>query len=283
MIDGMRALKERGFKVRTEQITALPTGATQVETATNLDADLGLVRLNVQLRPDIAWASTFAPYKGTKLGQYCERFGFYNGDNSDVPDTFFERSVLKFLNHWVGPGLEQIKDNPSVWLSSADLETYCDRNRELRNHFNFFCLVPQGDKLAESYLRSRAPFSYERLGRETEQHLNRLAEQGDSKAREILANIANLRIQSVKIVEEAGKDPSINTNGEIFALMPYFGTLPKSPLAVRRALSYSKREGLTSKVLSTAIRHHLYEEVLYDVGGVLRNRAVVHERYPSKV
>jgi len=146
MINGMKAVKDRSLKVRTEQITGLPYGATPIETDINLNADLGLVKLNVQLQPDIAWASTLAPYKGTKLGQYCERFGFYNGDNSDVPDTFFDRSVLRFLKNWVGPTLEKLKDNPLVWLSPSDLERYRDQNAELRRHFNFFCLVPQGDR-----------------------------------------------------------------------------------------------------------------------------------------
>jgi len=133
------------------------------------------------------------------------------------------------------------------------------------------------------FLKEIEPFSYERLGRETEQHLNCLAEQGDSKARVILENIANLKKQSNRIVDEVSRDSNTKVNGEISALMPYFGALPKSYLAVGRAIRYSAEKGLTSNVLSTAIRHHLYEEVLYDTNRPSQDSPVVHERYPAKV
>ena len=51
MFDGMRNLRERGFRVRTEQITALPYGATSKPSPINIDADLELVELNVMLKP----------------------------------------------------------------------------------------------------------------------------------------------------------------------------------------------------------------------------------------
>ncbi len=283
MINGTKALKDRAFRFRTEQITALPYGATKERTDTNLDADIGLIKLNLKLQPDIAWASTLAPYKGTKLGQYCEKFGFYKGDNSDVPDTFFERSVLRFVKDWVGPKLEQLKNDASVWLSPDDLETYREQNRELRRHFNFFCCVPQGDKLASSYLKSVQPFSYDRLGRETESHLITLADQGDIKAKALLQNIASLRQDSGRIVQKASAGLDVHLNGEIPSLMPYFGALPKSALAVSRAIRYSAGKGLTPNVLSTAIRHHLYEEVLYHTGkSSEEDRLIVNERYPAK-
>ncbi|MEK6850869.1 MAG: cobalamin-dependent protein, partial [Nanoarchaeota archaeon] len=125
MYKGMRDIIDRGLRVRTEQITALPYGATTIPTVMNLEADLQLIELNVDLRrktggPTMAWASTLAPYKGTKLGEYCKKYGHYNGNNSDVPDTFFERSVMRFPNQWVGIHLDKLKDNPNFWLDEGE-------------------------------------------------------------------------------------------------------------------------------------------------------------------
>jgi len=95
MFNGMKEVRSRGFKVRTEQITGLPYGATSKQTPVNLDADLGLVELNVKLReetggPDIAWASTLAPYAGTKLGIYCREHGHYKGNKKLLLANFLQ-------------------------------------------------------------------------------------------------------------------------------------------------------------------------------------------------
>lgn len=286
MFDGMKAAIERGFKVRTEQITGLPYGATSKRTPINLEADLQLIELNVKLReqtggPTMAWASTLAPYKGTKLGAYCERFGHYTGDNSDVPDTFFERSVLRFPREWVGLELEERKKEPGVWLHPDELELYRDRNRELRTHFNTFCLVPEGHELARRYLTSPLPFSYERLGKETKKQLISLAERGNKRAEQILINLTNVE---KKIAEKSQKrKEKINLNGEFGSLAPYFAILPKAELAIDRALRYAaETEGLSPRILSRAVRHHLYDNVLYEVGEGSQ-RSLERERYPSKI
>jgi len=288
MYDGMKDIIGRGLKVRTEQITGLPYGATTERTAMNLEADLQLVELNVDLRkktggPNMAWASTLAPYKRTKLGSYCEEKGHYSGDNSDVPDTFFDKSVLKFPKEWVGPRLEQLKFSPSIWLDSGDLERYRDQNAELRRIFNFVTLVPEGHKLARNYLTSEEPFSYERLGRETEEHLLLLSMSQNQDAAEMLANISSIRkfASNGKVPKEFKK--SVNN------LAPYFASIPKPELAIERAISYAQKKEnnyeLTPNILSTAIRHHLYDEVLYAVNQPLvkSERIIVDERYPAKV
>ena len=261
MFTGMQALMERGFKVRTEQISGLPYGATTHPTAMNLDADLALVELNVRLRketggPTMAWASTLAPYARTKLGSYCEQYGHYSGDNHDVPDTFFERSVLRFPQEWIGPKLEQRKQDPQIWLPDSELERYRDQNAELRRLFNFFTLVPEGHKLAERYLKNTDSFSYERLSRETETHLRTLP---DQEAHMQLAHITSFRNRCSSLATTPEEEQCIHT------LAPYFGCLPKGERAAERFLHYARSKGgLTSKNLSTATRHHLYEEVLYE-------------------
>ncbi len=261
MFMGMQALMERGFKVRTEQISGLPYGATSHPTVMNLDADLALIELNVRLRketkgPTMAWASTLAPYARTKLGSYCEQYGHYSGDNHDVPDTFFERSVLRFPKEWIGPKLAQFKKDTQLWLPENELERYRDQNAELRRLFNFFTLVPEGHKLAHQYLTSSEPFSYERLSRETETHLSSLS---DPEAHDHLRTITTFRAHCSSLAANPEEEQCIRT------LAPYFGCLPKGEHAAERFLRYARAKGgLTSKNLSTATRHHLYEEVLYE-------------------
>jgi radical SAM superfamily enzyme YgiQ (UPF0313 family) len=164
---GMREIRARGLRVRTEQMVGLPYGATSVPTPMNLEADLELVALNVELKPDMAWAATFAPYAGTKLGAYAQRHGFYDApENHDVPDTFFERTVLRFAREWVGPSLQ--KDDPR-WLEGAELERYRDQNAALRRYFNVLCGLAEGHKAARRFMDT--DLSAEAFSRSIRHHL----------------------------------------------------------------------------------------------------------------
>lgn len=258
IFDGMKAVVSRGLKIRTEQITALPYGATKMETPINLDADLSLVELNVKLRkscggPTMAWASTLVPYAGTKLGEYCTEYGHFDVTrNNEIKETFFERSIMRFPKKWIGPTLRDLKDDESVWLSEKELDRYRDQNVELRNLFNFFTSIPDGHVLARSYLEKDEPFSFERLGKETLEHLKNIQDNA------ILGNIDNLFDMIPELQLDEKEKPTV------VSLLPYFASLPKSDLALKRFVAYGKKEGaLTSIVLSTATRHHLYDEILY--------------------
>ena len=207
--------------------------------------------------PTMAWASTFAPYAGTKLGIYSQINGFYEHlDNFDVPDTFFDRSVLRFLKNWVGPEIKIKKDDKSLWLDNEELETYRNQNSELRRIFNLVTLIPKGYKLAESYLKNNKSYNYKRLGDEIEQHLTNLNEYSSlnilNRIRDIREYISSLDLQPLEIKQ-------------IKDLAPYFGVLPKGKLAIERYINYGRLKGFSSKVLSDATRHHLYDEVLYSI------------------
>ncbi len=146
-----------GFRVRTEQMLGLPRGATSRETKINLEADLANLELNVRLReetglPTIAWASTLAPYRGTKIEEYCIKHGFYAGDNSDITKEGYRiRSVLSFPSRWVGPSLSPKSD---VWLSEEAQNEYKDKMYNLMNLFSAFALMPSGHHLARSFLEN---------------------------------------------------------------------------------------------------------------------------------
>lgn len=266
IFEGMKNVIDRGFKVRSEQITGLPYGATSQKTKINLDADLELLELNVNLKektggPTMAWASTLAPYKGTKMGSYCEDFGHYESDNNDVPDTFFEKSVLRFPKEWIGPEMKHKKSDDSIWLSSDELDKYRSQNAELRKHFNFFAAVPLGHVLAENYLKNAKDYSFGTLGEMTLAHLSEISseniEASDliSKSNSIKEHISSLFVKNPR------KDLQ-----DMLNLSSYFACLPKPDLAVEKTLQYAeknKEDSITSLTLSTAIRHHLYDNVLY--------------------
>jgi len=274
IFNGMQSVIDRGLKIRTEQITGLPYGATPTPTPMNLDADLHLLEHNVQLReatngPTMAWASTLAPYVGTKLATYCRDNGHYYSNpgeqNHDVPDTFFERSVLRFPKEWIGPTLMDKKTDTSIWLSEEDLELYRDRNAELRRKFNFFAGIPKGHLLASNYLRSDKPYSYKRLGEETKQHLKMLARKGYSQALKMLDSVHHIE-QVVSVTDTGLKDSDLQTQLE--QLVYYFAGLPNGASALNRTIDYSWKYGrgkLTPNILSDATRHSLYEDVLYSV------------------
>ena len=255
MYEGMRNVVGRGMKVRTEQITGLPYGATEDPSPINLEADLSLVELNVDLKkktggPDMAWASTFAPYAGTKLGAYSTQFGHYESfDNHDVPDTFFKSSVLKFPKKWEGLNLEKIKGDPGVWLESDELDTYRSQNATLRGYFNILCLLPDGHLLAREFLTTNNDYSPEKF---SEFILYHLEQHESTEANELLKIIQTLQQDKDKLF--------------ILPLAPYFGCIPKFELLIERYVSYlnSASEDDDGYILSTATRHHLYDEVLYN-------------------
>ena len=285
MFEGMEYLIKNDFKIRTEQIMGLPYGATTKPTKMNLEADLELVELNVKLReisggPTMAWSSTLAPYSGTKLGLYAMENGHYEelALNNDVPDTFFEKSVLRFPKEWVGPKLKEIKNDEGVWLDESSLDKYREQNAELRRIFNFVTLVPEGDKLAETYLKSNQDFSYDRLGRETIEHLEKLSGK-NTDARKMLSSISRAK----KLINEQLSNGS--TIEGFDELAPCFACIPSFEKAIEKTAEYARenKNVLDPRVFSTAVRHHLYENVLYSIKETPRSNETIVERYPPKL
>jgi radical SAM superfamily enzyme YgiQ (UPF0313 family) len=81
-------LKEYDIKFMIQNILAIPTST--------IEDDLATLEFNIRCRPDYAWASIFAPYPGTALGDMCKEKGWYKGDYSDITESFFDESVLEF-------------------------------------------------------------------------------------------------------------------------------------------------------------------------------------------
>lgn len=287
-----------GFKLRTEQISALPTGITTHPTAMNLDADLALLDYNIALREATrngddnmtAWFSTYAPYVGTKLGNLAITSGFYTDRlNGDVREDFFSHSVLRFRRKGAGPefmtlhqqladprlkGEERVhvqahyeevardlRENPDHWLSEEDNEIYRRQNGEFRKKAPFFFSVPGGAELARSYLINMdEPYSYRRLGAEAEAHLYRM-QRTHPRAAVLLRQIGRLR----SLVHTIAESPGEAKLG--YDLVPYFGSLLDGEEIMRKFFEYAKKDnrGYAAPTLSDSTRHGIYEMLLYKV------------------
>lgn len=111
IVSGVRKIQQRGMTLRTEQILGVPFS--------DIETDLQTLALNVELRPDLAWVSILAPYEGTSMGTISKNLGFYSGNNDDLAESFFDRSVLRHTRNgikMVSPHvlgvMKSPKDNP---------------------------------------------------------------------------------------------------------------------------------------------------------------------------
>ena len=88
ILQGIAMLRKYNLPFRTQQMLGLPE--------TSFQDDLELLKFNCQIKPVIAWTSIFSPIRGTPLGEYCVKKGYYSGSNDDIADTLFSHSVLNF-------------------------------------------------------------------------------------------------------------------------------------------------------------------------------------------
>ncbi len=80
-------LHKYGIKLRTENMIGFPgeTWGTAMET----------LKLNVECKPDIGWASLYQPYPGTELGDKCIEDGLFDGDMDSISENFFDKYRIK--------------------------------------------------------------------------------------------------------------------------------------------------------------------------------------------
>jgi radical SAM superfamily enzyme YgiQ (UPF0313 family) len=125
--DTCSMIKDFGFKLRTEQMLGVPQ--------TTLEEEIELLKMNIKIKPDIAWTSIFSPYLGTTLGDYCKNTKLYSGNNDDLGESFFLPSKLNFS---------------SDRLRKTNL---------LHFVFSTCAKIPNGEKLAERFLFTEGSFS----------------------------------------------------------------------------------------------------------------------------
>lgn len=121
LLAGAKLLHQHGIKFRIENMLCIPS-----ET---LRSALRTLDLNIKCHPDVGWASLFAPYPGTDLGDYCQQLGMIDGD---FDADFFTHATLK------------LKDKKQI--------------ERLQKLFGLICAVPQLRLLAP--LLTKLPLSY---------------------------------------------------------------------------------------------------------------------------
>jgi radical SAM superfamily enzyme YgiQ (UPF0313 family) len=80
--------KKHGVKLLTENVLGAP-GET-------FEAALETLRINTEVKPDVANASIFAPYPKLEMTRYAIEHGYFDGDFDSLNDNYYHGSVLKF-------------------------------------------------------------------------------------------------------------------------------------------------------------------------------------------
>jgi radical SAM superfamily enzyme YgiQ (UPF0313 family) len=272
--DGCRRIQDHGMTLRTEQMLAVPFS--------DLASDLATLRLNVELKPDLAWASILAPYCGTVMGDLTKRLGFYEGDNSDLTDSFFDRSVLRHVRGGWRDVAETVQfaarpstDNPLLrmrvfagnrqrvtvginggthssveFLNPEENDRYRDQCQILQRLFPWFARVPRGHLLARRYVDlPRRERTWARLGVFTRDHLR------DSGI--------NSLTWSIRLQREMGVEsltPDLMLNPCFFAMLPAAGVLARQFVET----GVLDRPDFWRDV-GTMVRHHLFTHALYRI------------------
>lgn len=197
IVEGCRKIMERGMTLRTEQILSVPFS--------DIDTDLATLDLNHRINPTMAWTSILAPYAGTAMGTITRNFGFYTGNNDDLTETFFDRSVLRHVEGGSRPigaivaGLGKAaregvllrmhaekRDDLSAsvfhdgaqvgllrYLDDAANEQYVESTVRLQRLFNWLAKVPGAESLGRRLCEvPEKNWSWGRIGTETGLHLN---------------------------------------------------------------------------------------------------------------
>lgn len=200
IVEGIRKIKNLGFTLRTEQILAVPFS--------DIETDLETLELNNRLNPEMAWTSILAPYGGTNMGRIANEFGFYQGNNDDLTETFFDRSVLRHVRGGrssielaVAELVTRAFDDPLLqmyaieksstkadiyvkekknedllceieYLSKNENDRYCDQTVMLQRLFNWLSKVPHGAELGAKFVGlEKKEWTWKKLGELTRHHL----------------------------------------------------------------------------------------------------------------
>ena len=87
LIDSFALARKYGLKPQAFNMIGLPT-----ETNENM---METARLNAKLRPYIVWVSTFMPYPGTALNDFCHKYDLVDDDKWDASKSYRGGTVLK--------------------------------------------------------------------------------------------------------------------------------------------------------------------------------------------
>lgn len=281
--EGCRKIMNRGMTLRTEQILAVPFS--------NVTTELETLELNSRINPTMAWTSLLAPYGGTAMGTIATNFGLYSGNNDDLAESFFDRSVLRHVKggprdieeiisqRKLGPkSLLEIRAIPRNERNSATLvyqggdkigeiqylddsanKRYCDDAVRLQRHFMWLAKVPDAKSLGKKFLAvPNQNWSWGTMGNVTEEHL---LQQG------FLPN--QLRAWKHELALQMDLSGVENLPQPIVANPWYFIFFPEGGELARKVLKQGIFEGedfgRTQNNLSGMVRRHLFHYGLYKI------------------
>ncbi|MEK7108844.1 MAG: cobalamin-dependent protein [Patescibacteria group bacterium] len=286
IVEGCRKIMDRGMTLRTEQILAVPFS----DTAT----DLATLDLNNRINPTMAWTSILAPYGGTDMGTIAKNFGFYGGNNDDLSETFFDRSVLQHVAG--GPrDIESVvnglginpkappKEQPLVrlhairdgsagivmngaerlgtieYLSLSENERYAADTVRLQRLFNWLARVPRAETLGKRLVSiGDNAWSWEQIGRETDEHLRQFGYAAK------LAEWKHSLAREMGVVSPDELPEHVIQNPAYFAFLPEGGVLA-AQAAAKGVFdpAHTTQESLDE--LGTLTRRHLFHYGLYQI------------------
>ena len=267
MFNSVKRLAAMGFRLRTEQITGLPYGVTTRPTKMNLHADLELLSLNMNLRrasgglPNMSWATTLIPYLGTRMSDYCVRYGFVSAEAAANPEEgYHERSVLRHLKRHIGPALAPIMGDPAVWLEPADQDRYRDQNTQLRYMFHvlaYLSCLPDAERFVESHLQKHQVFSVAVLNEDICAYA---AQHPAAAGRRLHARIGQFTGRIPDIT------PDARDRQRLRQISAFCGLLPGDGLELaRRYLRYSNGSDEVA-LFSNIVKKYLFDTQVYLTG-----------------
>ena len=84
--NAVRLFEEHNIRTMLQNMIGLPF--------TFLGDDLDTLELNIECAPSYSWCSIYQPYPKTELGNKCIEEHLYEGDFSDISNSFFDKSSL---------------------------------------------------------------------------------------------------------------------------------------------------------------------------------------------
>ena len=282
IVEGCRKILDRGMTLRIEQILAVPFS--------NSETDLATLDLNHRINPTMAWTSILSPFAGTDMGTIANKFGFYEGNNDDLSESFFDRSVLRHVHGGpdtvdrmakacgAGPRdrflltveTEHLGDSVRVthpthgelgvveFLTPEENEQYRTDCVRLQRLFMWVAKVPGARKLGETLIAlPEADWSWRTIGEVTHEHL--LDHHDEATLTFWRASLA----YEMGFTTPAALPEAIAQNPWFFVFHPAGGLLAQATLDRKVFERSSFLE--TLDVLGTLSRRHLFHYGLYRI------------------
>jgi len=112
------------IKIMLQNMIGLPGGS--------LKKDIETLKLNIECRPEYPWVSIFQPYPRTRIAEFCEAQGLYDGNLGAIQERFFDSTILKIKN-------KREIENLQKWFALATHFPFIFRSGLL----NFLIKVPR--------------------------------------------------------------------------------------------------------------------------------------------